>query len=503
MGLMKFSNIVIGVMFLRFITLAGTTFYCDNLYISSLKQYSQGHEVAQSVTDMVAFGLQMGQATRNIILDPKNPKAYENFEWANNNFEKNLNYLDSQKSSEATIFSRSDMTLVTGQLQKIRELWTTDLALHRQTQTLGKGQKQAEAIQLLNEKETAAWREYRSKILDLRKLMQARMKNLLAGIHARDAKLRWMNYAVFVFILVLLLSIAWRWQLGFRELVRFSQALKSQASSLDAISLSMTSTSQKLARGAAEQAASLQETSSSLEEMASMTRQNANHAGEANALMQEAGRVVQETEGSMNHLTASMQEISQASDATAKIIKNIDAIAFQTNLLALNAAVEAARAGESGAGFAVVADEVRILAMRAAEAAQSTTALIEGTTSKIKGGTDLVFKTAEAFRQVTANTVKVRELVEEIAGGSREQAEGAAHINKAVSEIDQVVQQNAANAGDSASASEKICRRSGQMKAIVGELVVLVAGKSTYAQEHNPPRIQDPTPSRALFSGPG
>ncbi len=478
MGLMKFSNIVIGVIFLSFITLAGTTFYCNNLYISSLKQYSQGHEVAQAITDMVAFGLQMGQATRNIILDPKNPKAYENFEWANNSFEKNLNYLDSQKSSKKTIFNRSDTALVTRQLQEIRELWTTDLALHRQTQTLGKEQQQAEAIKLLNEKETGAWREYRSKILELRKLMQARMKNLLAGIHARDAKLRWMNYAVFGFILVLLLSIAWRWQLGIRELVRFSQALKSQASSLDEISLSMTSTSQQLAKGAAEQAASLEETSSSLEEMAAMTRQNANHAGEANALMQETGRVVQETEGSMNHLTASMQEISQASDETAKIIKTIDAIAFQTNLLALNAAVEAARAGESGAGFAVVADEVRILAMRAAEAARSTTTLIEGTTGKIKGGTDLVFKTVEAFQQVSVRTAKVRELVEEIATGSREQAEGAAHINKAVSEIDQVVQQNAANAEDSAAASEKISCRSGQMEAIVGELVVLVAGKS-------------------------
>ena len=103
--------------------------------------------------------------------------------------------------------------------------------------------------------------------------------------------------------------------------------------------------------------------------------------------------------------------------------------------------------------------------------------MIEGTTNKIQGGTDLVVKTAEAFRQVTASTAKVRELVEEIASGSQEQAEGAAHINKAVSEIDQVVQQNAANAEGSATASEKLSCRSGQMKAIVGELVVLVAGK--------------------------
>ncbi len=502
MGLMKFSHVAMGVIFLSFITLAGTTFYCNNLYISSLNQYSQGHEVAQAITDMVAFGLQMGQATRNIILDPKNPQAYENFAWANNNFEKNLNYLDAQKSSEATLFSPSDMALVARQLQEIRELWTTDQVLHRQAQLWSKEQKQADAIKLLNEKETVTWRAYRSKILELRKLMQERMKDLLSSIHARETKLNWMTYIVAGFLLVLLLYIARRLQFGFRELVRFSQGLDAQASSLDDISLTMAGTSQQLAKGAAEQAACLEETSSSLEEMASMTRQNADHAGEANALMQETGRVVQATEGSINHLTVSMQEISQASGETAKIIKSIDAIAFQTNLLALNAAVEAARAGESGAGFAVVADEVRSLAMRAAEAARSTTALIEGTTSKIKGGTDLVVKTAEAFRQVTASTAKVRELVEEIAAGSQEQAEGAAQINKAVSEIDQVVQQNAANAEGSAAASEKLSSRSGQMRAIVGELVVLVAGKSTCAPEHNQARAHDTAPLRDLFSEP-
>ena len=99
--------------------------------------------------------------------------------------------------------------------------------------------------------------------------------------------------------------------------------------------------------------------------------------------------MVERANGSMTELTQSMDDISKASDETSKIIKTIDEIAFQTNLLALNAAVEAARAGEAGAGFAVVADEVRNLAMRAAEAAKNTSALIEGTVKKVKEGSDV------------------------------------------------------------------------------------------------------------------
>jgi hypothetical protein len=508
MGLKKFSNVVIVLILLSFIALVGTTLYGNKLSRFSLSQYSHGHEVSQSITDMVAFGLQMGQATRNIILDPKNPTAYKNFDWAQNNFKKILDNLDSPTSSEATIFSKADMDLFTKQLKNIRELWTNDLLLHRQAQTWAKEQKQAEAINLLNGKETPLWRQYRSKILDLRKMMQERMKNLISSINARELKLKWITYSIAGFILLLLLFVGWRWQVAFRELTRCTQGLNSQAASLRDISQMMSSTSQQLAEGATQQAASLEETSSSLEEMAAMTRQNANNASEANTLMQEAGRVVQEADLSMNDLTASMQEISQASDDTAKIIKTIDEIAFQTNLLALNAAVEAARAGEAGAGFAVVADEVRNLAMRAAEAAKNTATLIESTVSKIKGGSNLVFKTGEAFRLVTNSTVKVKELVEEIASASHEQAEGADQINKAVSEMDKVVQQNAAHGEESASAAEELFAETEQMKGFVGGLVALVSGTNRkghlpMSKGHRETNLPLASPQAAMKALPG
>jgi methyl-accepting chemotaxis protein len=266
-----------------------------------------------------------------------------------------------------------------------------------------------------------------------------------------------------------------------RPIKRIINDLNEGADQVAAASSQVSSSSQVLARGSSEQAASLEETSSSLEEMASMTRQNASNASEANALMQETGKVVQEADRFMQELTTSMQDISQASGETAKIIKTIDEIAFQTNLLALNAAVEAARAGEAGAGFAVVADEVRNLAMRAAEAAKNTAALIEGTVDKVKGGTDLVAKTGEAFTQVTSSTGKVKDLVAEIAATSQEQAQGAEQISKAVALMDTVVQQNAANGEESASASEELYAQAEQMKGVVGGLVALVSGNNDRA----------------------
>ncbi|MDD5169523.1 MAG: methyl-accepting chemotaxis protein [Syntrophales bacterium] len=248
------------------------------------------------------------------------------------------------------------------------------------------------------------------------------------------------------------------------------------ANQVASASSQVAAASQSLAEGSSEQASTLEETSSSLEEMASMTRQNAGNAAQADGLMKQASQVVQKAKESMDHLTRSMAEISAASDETSKIIKTIDGIAFQTNLLALNAAVEAARAGEAGAGFAVVAEEVRNLARRSAEAAKSTSGLIEGTIHKIKKGSDLVDETNMAFAEVSVSTSKVGDLVGEIAAASQEQSQGIDQINKAVAEMDKVIQSTASSAEESASASEEMNAQAEQMKYVSLTLVDIIGG---------------------------
>ena len=202
-----------------------------------------------------------------------------------------------------------------------------------------------------------------------------------------------------------------------------------------------------------EQASSLEETASSMEEMTATVRQNADNAVHANQLARGAREQAEHGGGVVQRTVEAMEQISASSQRIADIVGLIDEIAFQTNLLALNAAVEAARAGDQGRGFAVVASEVRNLAQRSAAAAREIKTLIGDSSERVRLGAELVDESGRALAGIVDSVKKVTDIVSEIAAASSEQSTGIEQVNLAVTQMDEVTQQNAALVEEAASAS--------------------------------------------------
>ncbi|MCP4353529.1 MAG: chemotaxis protein [Desulfobacterales bacterium] len=235
--------------------------------------------------------------------------------------------------------------------------------------------------------------------------------------------------------------------------------------------------SQSLSGNASEQAASLEQVTSSMVEIGSQTRANAENASHASQLAVQARELADHGTKEMENMRSAMEEINQASQAVAKIIKVIDEIAFQTNLLSLNAAIEAARAGRYGKGFAVVAEEVRNLAGRSAKAAKETADLIEGAVEKVENGNEIAGQTSDALNRITESVVRVADLIDEIAASSSEQAQAIEQVNQGLGLVDQVTQQNTANAEETASAAEELSGQASQLKQILSQFKLKSEGQ--------------------------
>ncbi|GAB3193354.1 methyl-accepting chemotaxis protein [Hydrogenophaga aquatica] len=203
-------------------------------------------------------------------------------------------------------------------------------------------------------------------------------------------------------------------------------------------------------------ASNLQETASTMEEMTSAVTQAAQTATQANQIAAQAAQSAARGGEVVERVVVSMDDISGRSRKIGDIIAVIDGIAFQTNILALNAAVEAARAGEQGRGFAVVAGEVRTLAQRSAEAAKEIKALIEGSVQAVEAGATLVAQTGDAMREIVTNVEKVAQMMHDIAAAAHEQKTGITQVGDAVTNLDQMTQQNAALVEQSAAAASSL-----------------------------------------------
>ncbi len=262
-------------------------------------------------------------------------------------------------------------------------------------------------------------------------------------------------------------------------------------------STQISTSSQGLSQAVNEQAASLEQISSSMEQLDSQTRSNAENAKAANLKAVESKTRAEKGFDQMQEMVQAMNEINTTADQISNIIKTIDEIAFQTNVLAINAAVEAARAGEHGKGFAVVAEEVRNLAQRSAQASKETTTMINNSIKKIESGVSIAQGTAHSLDAIMKDAGDVTELVEKIVGSSNEQALGVSQVNQGITQLNSVVQSNAAVADQTAESSERLDSFADLLKQLVSRFHL--KGQAYHSESDQ--KLEFSTGTKQLTSG--
>ncbi len=265
--------------------------------------------------------------------------------------------------------------------------------------------------------------------------------------------------------------------------------VKEVSTNIDTSAAELKRASETLASGNSEQAASVEEISASMNQMEKQTKTNTENAFQSRQLTSQTLSVVEEGNLQMKDMLESISLINSSSSDVAKVIKVIDEIAFQTNLLALNAAVEAARAGKYGKGFAVVADEVRSLAGRSAEAAKSTTQLIEASAMEVERGVQNADKTAEIFQKISGSISKVNDLIGEISAGSDEQKSGISEINRGLGQVNDVVQHNSSISEQTASSALELTAQVNLLQKMMDEFKL---AQTPLPQKEKTPAVKVP-----------
>ena len=250
-------------------------------------------------------------------------------------------------------------------------------------------------------------------------------------------------------------------------LVKTVSQVRSASDSIGVASSEIASGNQDLSSRTEQAASSLEQTAASMEELTATVRQSADAARQANQLAASASEIAVRGGQVVGQVVTTMEEINHSSKKINDIIGVIDGIAFQTNILALNAAVEAARAGEQGRGFAVVAAEVRNLAQRSAEAAKEIKGLIGASVEKVDAGTRLVADAGQTMSEIVGSVQRVSDIIGEITAASGEQSDGIGQVNVAVTQLDQMTQQNAALVEESAAAAESLKEQASRLAQVV------------------------------------
>jgi len=473
--------------------------------VHTKNQFSRYIQTEQRISagfnEMYAQGLQMGQALRNIVLDPANPQAYKNLDAARQAYDKA--YADTAATAKGTVFAAG--------VDKLPPLRAAHAQAQERVLALVKEQS-TETVKFLNSAETPAWRNLRGELLKQIEEAGKASDEVQAQVERQASRLVWFS----LLLAALAVAVAAGFTLYLRstvckelggdpgeardalaqiaqgnlaypvpptefpqslmqELVRMQESLRQlvgevrhSTDSISTASSEIAAGSQDLSARTESQASALQETAASMEELSSTVKQNADNARQANQLAQSASSVATQGGEVVAQVVGTMQGINDSSRKIADIISVIDGIAFQTNILALNAAVEAARAGEQGRGFAVVAGEVRTLASRSAEAAKEIKQLITDSVQRVEQGSTQVEQAGRTMEEVVASIRRVTDIMGEISAASSEQSQGVAQIGEAVQSMDQATQQNAALVEESTAAAMSLREQAQHLKQLVG-----------------------------------
>jgi methyl-accepting chemotaxis protein len=452
---------------------------------------------ADSLSEMYAQGLQMGQALRNIVLDPANRRAYENLDAARAAYDQAAAELDRLVAGEPEAQV----------LASLGPLRTRHAAAQQEVLALVASDANAAAARL-NAAETPAWRELRGQLIEQRQAAQAASAQKHQATNARAERAT--AVSMVLALLALTVSVGFglvslrtlRRELGgepaeasaalrriaqgdltapiqgssglMAELQGMQSALQRLVGAVRHSAESIQVASHEVSAGAGDlsvrterAAANLQQTAASMEQLNGAVGHSTTEARATEQRARAAAEVAQRGSTVVGQVVATMQEINASSRKIADIISTIDGIAFQTNILALNAAVEAARAGEQGRGFAVVAGEVRSLAQRSAGAAREIKQLIGNSVERVDSGVALVGDAGRTMQDIVGQVQAVSEQIGAIAGAVIEQREGIGQINAAVTELDGATQQNAALVEQSAAAAESLKQQASQLAALV------------------------------------